>query len=66
MKSYIGIIKEVAEEATNTYCAETGCAYCEFEFYETCHYKLKTTLVKTLITELAIERVKEKVNESKD
>lgn len=66
MKDHISIIKEVAEEAANIYCAESGCEYCEYQYYETCYSKLKTALVKTLITELAIEKVKEKANESKD
>ena len=67
MRKYIPIIKEVAEEATNAYCLSTACANCEYvHFSNNCSNKCRTVFTERLVTALAIEKVKEKANESKD
>ena len=64
--NYVNIIKEVAESAVVAHCRECGCNGCQLEYLDDCCGKLHTYFTDKILVVLAIEKVKEKANESKD
>ena len=66
MSDNLTIIKEVAEEAQGIYCYCADCTNCVYNNFKNCSYTYKNSLIDKIVTALAIERVKEKANESKD
>lgn len=66
MLQYVDIIKEVAVSAVVVHCKECGCHGCQMEYLDDCCDKLQTYFTDKILVALAIERVKEKANESKD
>lgn len=66
MEKYIKIIDEMAVEAAHLYCEHTICGVCMFGHMTNCFEKCTGNFKQGIITALAVEKVKEKANESKD
>ena len=63
---YVKIIKEVAKCCVVAHCKECACGGCEYRYFDDCTDKLETYFTDQILVALAIEKVKEKANESKD
>lgn len=63
---YLDIIKDVSISAVTTHCKECACHGCPYKPFHDCTSKLQTDFTDKIILALAIEKVKERANESKD
>ena len=66
MEKYIKIIDEMAVEAANLYCCPIRCKRCLFSNIANCFDTCVSNFKYAIRSGLAVEKVKEKANESKD